>query len=181
MNFKKSSFQFTVLVLGLTCWTLGCGEANKSNQSVPKSDFDASGYLAKAAIPDAKQVIAARKDSKNEQEITIVGRIGGSIDPWVKGRAAFSLVDSSIKACSDETPDGEACSCETPWDYCCETDKLKDATVLVKFVDEEGKVLKHDARAIFELTELQTVSIQGKAERDDSGNLTILAKKMFIH
>jgi hypothetical protein len=39
---------------------------------------------------------------------------------WIEGRAAFSLVDQSLKACSDVEGD----DCPVPWDYCCETEKL---------------------------------------------------------
>jgi hypothetical protein len=128
----------------------------------------------------ALEIIQARKSSKNDQPITVVGRIGGSLNPWVDGVAAFSIVDRSLKACSDGLSDGETCSCKTPWDYCCEADQLKDAMALVKFVQKNGKIVKHDARKLFELSELQTVIVQGKAERDEAGNLTILAAQMYL-
>jgi len=51
---------------------------------------------------------------------------------------------------------------------------------LVQFVSEKGDVIKQDARAFFGVTELQTVMVQGVAERDDAGNLTILADKLFV-
>ena len=109
----------------------GCGGEKKPNAKANEpTTYDATGFLAKAEIPGAKDVIAVRKDSKDGDDIVVVGRIGGSIDPWVEGRAAFSIVDRSLKACSDDKEDGEPCSCKTPWDYCCETDKLKDASLL---------------------------------------------------
>jgi hypothetical protein len=51
---------------------------------------------------------------------------------------------------------------------------------LVKFVEADGSVVSHDARKIFDLNELQTVIVKGTAQRDDAGNLTILADAMFI-
>ncbi len=99
----------------------------------------------------------------------MVGRIGGSLNPWVDDRGAFSIVDPSLLACSDEKEEGEPCSCKTPWDYCCETDKLPDAMALVKFVESDGSVVNHDARKVFNLVELQTVVVKGKAQRDDAG------------
>ena len=44
----------------------------------------------------------------------------------------------------------------------------------------QGSVVRHDARATFGLKELQTVVIRGTAERDDAGNLTVLATGMFV-
>jgi hypothetical protein len=51
---------------------------------------------------------------------------------------------------------------------------------LVKFVDSSGVIVKHDAKANFGVKELDTVIIKGTAERDDAGNLTVLASGMFV-
>jgi len=142
--------------------------------------FDASGFLLTAEPENAVNVKAARESAQDQDDVAIVGRIGGSAEPWVKGRAAFYIVDPTLLACSDEKEDGEICSCPTPWDYCCETDKLPDAMVLVKFVDGGGAIVKHDAKENFGVKELDTVVIRGKAERDDAGNMTVLATKMFV-
>jgi hypothetical protein len=42
-------------------------------------------------------------------------------------------------------------------------------------VDGNGKTLKYPARRLLGIKELQTVVIQGKAKRDEEGNLTVLA------
>ena len=62
-------------------------------------------------------VIAVRKDAKDRQEVVVVGRIGGRVNPWIKGAAAFSIVDRSLKPCNEIEGD----TCKTPWDYCCES------------------------------------------------------------
>jgi hypothetical protein len=164
---------FAVLAV-VTCF-VGCGE-----KVATVENYDASAFLLTTAPDGAVEVSAARNSSKDADDVVVVGRIGGSLDPWVKGVAAFSIVDSSLRACSDETEEGEVCSCKTPWDYCCETDKLPTAMALVKFVDDGGKVVPHDAKTNFGVQELDTVIIKGKAKRDDAGNLTILAKSMFV-
>jgi hypothetical protein len=105
-----------------------------------------------------------------------VGRIGGSENPWIEGRAAFSIVDNSLKACSDIPGD----NCPRPWDYCCQTDQLPTATALVKLVDESGELVKTDARKLLQLKELATVVVQGKAQRDEAGNLTVLADGIYV-
>ena len=50
---------------------------------------------------DAKSVVDVRKAAKDGDEVTIIGRIGGDVDPWVKGRAAFLIVDHSLEPCSE--------------------------------------------------------------------------------
>ncbi len=154
----------------------GCGI--ETTQAI--ATYDASSFMLGAEPDGAVEVAAARESAQDKDEVVIVGRIGGSLDPWVKGRAAFSIVDNALLACSDEKEEGEPCSCKTPWDYCCETDKLPDAMALVKFVDSDGSVVKHGAKVNFGVKELDTVIIKGTAERDDAGNLTVLARGMFV-
>jgi hypothetical protein len=129
-----------------------------------------------AAEPDGGQAVAAaRKDAANAEEIVVVGRIGGSTQPWSEGIAAFTIVDPALKACNQIPGD----ACKTPWDYCCEPN-LKASTALVKFVDNGGNVVKADARTLLALKELDTVVVKGKSQRDDAGNLTILARGIYV-
>ncbi|MEE2640219.1 MAG: hypothetical protein VX768_06295 [Planctomycetota bacterium] len=182
--FYKTGWRFgLVLVAWLSLLSAGCGPGKNQVEKVGAagSGWLNNEFLLKAEPGNVIDVVAARKSEADVDELTVRGRIGGSLEPWVENRAAFSLVDASIKACSDGTPEGEACSCDTPWDYCCKTDELKGAVLLVKFVDQDGKVVKQDARELFGIRELQQVVVRGAAQRDSSGNLTILARKMFVH
>lgn len=142
--------------------------------------YDPSPYLLTSEPEGAAEVIAARETAKDQDEVVVVGRIGGDLDPWVKGVAAFTIVDSSIRACSDEVAGGEPCSCKTPWDYCCELNKLKNSMVLVKIVDKKGKVIPHDAKEKFGVKELDTVTVKGKIKRGEDGSMSILASGMFV-
>lgn len=160
---------FTLLV------NIGCGPRGESESS-PVSTIDGTRYLLTEEPADAQEVTAARSSAQDQQTVAVVGRIGGSANPWVQGRAAFSIVDSSLKACSDIPGD----KCKAPWDYCCETDKLAKATALVKIVDAQGRLLQADARQLLKLSELQTVVVRGTAQRDDAGNLTLLASGVFV-
>jgi len=169
-----------VLCLSLIGIVTGCGQEQSAPVETAGSEtvqaVDGAQFLLTVEPDGAGDVISVRKDAKDAEEIVIVGRIGGSRNPWIKGRAAFSIVDPSLRACSDIPGD----KCKFPWDYCCETDKLPAAMVLVKFVDEQGNVVKADARELLELKELQTVVIRGKAQRDEEGNLTVLASGLFV-
>ena len=162
--------QITGVTLGITIMLvtfIGC------SQQPEKVVIDKSKYMLTTEPAGAQEVIVAKKESQAEQEITIVGRIGGSADPWVKDRAAFTIVDSSLKACSED-------GCPVPWDYCCLTDQLPEATALVQFVDEQGAILPEDSRKLFDVKELNTVVVKGVAKKDDAGNLTVLASGMFV-
>jgi hypothetical protein len=131
-------------------------------------------YLLTEEPPGARGVSAARKDARDGDEVVVVGRIGGEKKPWVEGRAAFWIVDLSVKPCPPEE------GCPTPWDYCCEDRaELLKAMATVKFVDTEGRTVVKDARELLGLKELQTVVVRGRARRDAEGNLTVLASGVY--
>jgi hypothetical protein len=123
----------------------------------------------------AVDVLALKKEAKDKQDVVVVGRIGGRANPWIKGVAAFPIVDNSLRPCNEIEGDG----CKTPWDYCCESN-LPQATVLITLVDEKGKPVKQDPRTYLGVKELQTVVVEGKAKRDKAGNVTVLASKVHI-
>lgn len=158
---------------------MGCSPQNTSVNDTPVGTVptvDGSQYLLKAEPADATTVIDARKAAEDGDPVVLIGRIGGSANPWIDDRTAFTIVDESLKACSDIPGD----KCPQPWDYCCETDKLPNATALIKVVDDSGSLLRADAKQLWDVTELSTVVIEGVAQRDDAGNLTVLANGLFI-
>lgn len=170
---------FVSIVAGgaLAALVAGCSQdTEQSGAATTSVDVDSSQYLLSTEPGGAQSVIDIRENAQHEDDVVIIGRIGGSANPWVDGRAAFSIVDESLKACSDIEGD----TCPQPWDYCCETDKLPTAKALVKLVDSDGQLVRADARQLLKLKELDTVVIRGAAQRDDVGNLTVLASGLFI-
>lgn len=174
-------------LLGLSCLILcgaliGCSQETNPNASSPTSsaseveEVDGSVFILASEPEGAGDVISVRSEAGDGEQVLIVGRIGGSSDPWIEGRAAFTIVDQSLKACSDIPGD----NCPAPWDYCCETSKLPTAMALVKFVDESGSVVKADAKGLLGVKELSTIVVKGQAKRDEAGNLTILASGVFV-
>jgi hypothetical protein len=133
-------------------------------------------YLLSEAPADAKPVVEVREAAKDGDEVTITGRIGGSEDPWVKGRASFSIVDPSLLPCSEKGDDG----CPTPWDYCCDSDRLPQSMATIKIVDDAGQTVSQDAKSLLGVKELARVTIRGQAKRDEAGNLTVLAKQIHV-
>ena len=177
-------FNFTAkLALASLIAATGCSSsttpAEKKDVAVeaPSKPSPEGEKLILAAMPENHQtVIAAREAVKDGDEIAVLGRIGGSVDPWVSGRAAFQIVDPTLVPCNEKPGD----SCTTPWDYCCDTDKLPKSMATVKFVDEAGKTIDTDARQLLGLKELTRVVVKGKAQRDEAGNLTVLASGVYV-
>lgn len=172
-------FELTLVSI-VTVMLAGCTNSTDTGPAVNKVKVDPAPYLLATEPDGGLDVIAARESAKDDDAVVVVGRIGGGLNPWVESRAAFQIVDPSILACSDETPEGETCSCKTPWDYCCEIDKLPDAMALIRFEDKQGKVVLEDARNLFGIMELQTVVVKGIAKRDEAGNLTVIADGIFL-
>jgi hypothetical protein len=165
-----------LLVAGI----VGCNQTNSVSQNAQSTGTQGRAgdkFILAAEPVDARGVIETRKEAKDGDAIAVVGRVGGSKEPMVKGRTAFTIVDVSLKSCRDTEGD----NCPTPWDYCCSTkEELARSSVMIKFVDEQGKTLAHDAKEILGIEPLNTVVVKGHARRDPDGNLTVLADGIFV-
>jgi hypothetical protein len=166
--------KYVALGICVVALLVGCSPAVTPVTSAP-STVDATQYVLSEEPEDAADVIQVRQAAQDGDDIVIVGRIGGRINPWIEGRAAFSIVDSSLKACTDIPGD----TCPTPWDYCCEGN-LSTGSALVKFIDNDGQLVKANAQELLGVKELSTVVVQGKAKRDEAGNLTVLANGIYV-
>lgn len=150
----------------------GCSKVGTPESTSGPANPLATSILIQVKPEGAMQIVESREQSKHGDEIVVVGQVGGEEKPFVDGTAAFSLVDLSLPACTE--------GCPTPWDFCCDTDKLPTHKILVKIVDENGKTVATDARDLLGIKELSTLVVKGKAKRDDVGNLTVLATSVFV-
>ena len=167
---------FCMLTLMITVTAVvGCSDGN-NNDAAPVANAEPTGkqYIAASEPTDAMPVGDAREAAEDQQTVTLVGTIGGSREPFVDGLAAFTIVDPKVPYCAAEE------GCPTPWDYCCTQDQVKDNIATVKIVDDAGKPVEDDARTLLGVKELSTVVVQGTAQRDDEGNLTVAASKIFV-
>jgi hypothetical protein len=168
------------IFMNLTCVFVLAVIAGCSNSDVAKSPDDAasgtidSRYVAASEPVGAVPVGEARESVADKEIVTLFGTIGGSSEPFVDGLAAFTIVDTKVPYCAPEE------GCPTPWDYCCTQDQVKDNIATVKVVNESGQPVADDARKLLGVKELSTVVVQGTANRDDHGNLTIAATKVFV-
>jgi hypothetical protein len=173
MNRIRKPWRITLLLAGALA--VGCGGGTSTDKASPSVGKDK--YLLAEEPAGARGVIDARKEVKDGDDVVVVGRIGGDVKPWVEGRAAFWIVDPSLKSCKETEDD----NCPTPWDYCCtpKEDLLK-LMATVNIVDEKGDTVRADARELLGLKELQTVVVRGRAKRDEQGNLTVLAAGVYV-
>ncbi len=163
-------------IVALFAWALGTAgcQSQDSNSPVSSSAQMPSEYLIESEPAGGMPVGEARAKSKDGEEVTLIGRIGGSSEPFVEGLAAFTIVDPKVPHCATEE------GCPTPWDYCCQTAAVKENVATVKIVDESGKPVAQSARNLLQVKELSTVVVKGKAIRDEQGNLTIAANQVFV-
>jgi len=94
-----------ILVSIVTVLSAGCSNSTDTGPALSKAKVDPAPYLLAAEPEGGLDVIAARESAKNDDTVVVVGRVGGGLNPWVESRAAFQIVDPSILACSDETPE----------------------------------------------------------------------------
>ena len=163
-----------VLLAALLAIPCACGGGSSAPSATAASKAALPARLALAAEPaGARPVKEVVRDAKSGDDVVVSGRVG--IDG--SDRAYFTLVDPSLKACS-ETPLKDPC--KTPWDFCCSPpDELAKLSALVQFREGDalypGNVLGFDG-----LDHLKNVVVKGKADKDSSGNLTIVASGIYV-
>jgi hypothetical protein len=106
------------------------------------------------------------------REVTVTGQIGGMPNPWhdthpdfpwFAGQASLFLLDNKIAAqfASHARSHGGHHNCA----FCQRLAAKQAHTVaVVNFVDEEGQILKIDARELLGLIENQRIIVRGRAE-----------------
>lgn len=166
-------------LLGVVALTLvavsGCGQSVKATSDRSLSTVDKSKYVLAEEPGDAVGVIVAREETEDQDEIVLLGRIGGRENPWIEGRAAFMVIDASmtVVADGDESDEGEICL-----DDCCAS-LLKDSTMLVKVVNGQGRTLAIDARELLSVNENDIVVVKGKVERDEDRH-SVVATGVYV-
>jgi len=126
---------------------------------------------------DGLAVKAVKERARTGDRVTIVGRIGGSVQPFVADRAVFTIVDPALPSCADG---GDSDHCATPWDYCCEDrSSLRSATATIEIVDAAGEPLPIGLRSVQGLEPLETIAVTGLvADRNDQGLLIVRAERI---
>lgn len=160
---------------------IGCnnGESSKpaAATSVPKDGIPPA--LFATTVPEnAQNIKDARESARKGAEIVLVGRVGGSKDAFVDGRAIFTLVDTRLKSCKDGS---EMDWCKTPWDYCCEPrDELTANMASIEVLGTDGKPLRASLQGVGGLQPLSVVTVSGRVVDIAGGNLVVDAKSIHV-
>jgi len=138
--------------------------------------FDGAKYALVDEPDGAIGVIEARQSSKDGEPIVLVGRVGGATNPWIEGRAAFTMLDASksVVATGKEASGNEICMGD-----CCAQERAA-CTALVTVVDVNGQVLPVDSRQLFRIAENDMLLVRGKVKKDETGNFTVIADGVFV-
>lgn len=127
---------------------------------------------------NAADVSEARKGGtlKTGEAVVLRGRVGGSKQPFVSGRAVFTLMGRGLKPCN-ENPDDR---CTQPWDYCCETrEDILANSVTVQVLDEKGQILRTDMKGRRGLKELSEMVVVGKVASADGKAVVVTASSIY--
>src|SRR5436309_901524 len=81
--------------------TVGCHRESPPPQAEEKQDPATAAFLLASEPAGAKGVIDLRKETHEDRDLIVVGRIGGGKKPFIAGRASFTIVDPSLKTCGE--------------------------------------------------------------------------------
>ena len=137
------------------------------------------GFFVRQMPQDAKDLSEVKKAGglKKGDKVVVRGVIGGSTQPFVDGRAMFTLMGKDLKPCN-ATPDDH---CPTPWDYCCETRKdITANSATIRVADDKGNPLRTDLKGRLGIKELSDVVVVGTVAMAKNGALIVDASSMHV-
>jgi hypothetical protein len=160
-------------IVGLA--SLGCGETDSTSANAAVLP---AGFILQAEPANVIGVVEAKKNARPGDRIAVRGHIGGTVNPFVNGRAIMTIVDLALPTCADKPDD----CCETPWDYCCEerSDIVAHAAT-VQVSDETGAPLRASLRGVQGLDPMADVIVVGTVGETASPTaLLIQAEAIYI-
>ncbi len=171
------------LALAAACLLASCEKKETAESSVTlaaASSSELQAVFATAPAAEVEEIHVVRTTVKPGDEITIAGKIMGNAKPFVDGRAAFTLADTSILNACNENP-GE--TCDTPWDACCDTKEQKlIGLASVQILGSDGRVLKQGLEGVSGLEKLSNVTVTGKvADGSSADSLVVNATAIRVN
>ncbi|MSR34822.1 MAG: hypothetical protein EXS12_08545 [Phycisphaerales bacterium] len=180
MKTLHSQFMLSITTALLVVAPMACDQsaptppknaATAATSSLPKDLFitqEPAGALG---------VLKVRQSAKAGDHVAMIGRIGGSINPFVSNRAVFTMVDASLTSCLEM---GDAAHCPTPADYCCEdSNELAKAMASVTITDKTGKPLAISLATEGSLKPLMWIAVEGTLQPMDGGAFIVNADHIY--
>jgi len=160
-------FKFVTTTTIFLC-LLGCG-TSASRYLTQREDF-----LLLDEPAGAIGVLELSETIEGEQDVVIVGQIGGVTDPWSPGLANFVMADPVAIIEGEGHPE----SCDCP--FCKKTAEQAEGLALVEFLNKHGEVLRVDAQKLFDIEKDLMVVVRGRARMDDLGHLVVAARGLYV-
>ena len=149
----------------------GCGKKESAATPMPAVSLIPEALIVSSIAGTAVTPTAAKITAKAGDAIVLTGHIAGRAQPFVAGRAIFTLVDTKLPQCTD--------GCSAPWDLCCEeAADIPAAAATVQVVDAEGNPLKQSLEG--PLKPGQTIAVSGKVKQNDGIIFVISADQIAV-
>lgn len=148
----------------------GCSE-EPNGDPASLATLPASLWLTKAP-ENAAGVAPTRASAETDAQVVVKGRV----KDFVPNYAAFTLIDMALTPCNEREGD----ACPTPWDYCCEEASVQTAnTLTIEIHGADGRPLRVSLQGIHGIDHLVPLIVTGKVARDEAGNVTVIAERIF--
>lgn len=178
------TFRFCLAML-LVMKAFGCEKTQPVAQDPPHQQRAAPGpaaavpadFVLKKAPEGAKDLVAAKKDAKDGEEVVVNAVVGGSAEPFTAGQAVMQVMDPSVMTCDKMGMNKDVCP--TPWDACCHQADVKKKDATVRVVDSEGKPLAGTLEGVGGIAPGKAVVVKGKAHVQE-GKLVIDASNVYV-
>lgn len=168
-HYSLAGMFLLALVAGISA---GCADSASQQLEAARAK-----YLATSEPAGGQPFSEARSGLDAPREVVLVGRVGvPDQDPWVPGKAAFTIRDAADEETSGHGGEGHLADCP----FCRRRASQPESMAIVQFVDPSGELVAIDARELFELAENQRVVVQGTAQLIDTGALLVSAHKLYV-
>ncbi len=163
----------TCLLIASIAFLSSCDKKTAGTSAPPHEPSAAlAAVLGASPTGEPQSIATARTTVKPGDEITLSGKIMGTANPFVDGRAVFILGDPNVLTACNETP-GD--NCETPWDACCDSpEDKKRGIATIQVLDAGGRILKETIEGTAGIEKLAAVTVTGKVAEGSSPDLLIV-------
>jgi len=159
----------------VVCVAAGCG--GETPAASGGGGGESTSWLLDAEPENVRPVLEAKADAAEGDTVTVLGRIGGRVEPITPDSPVFTIVDLELKYCGEVTPQ----ACPTPWDYCCDpAERVAAHSATVMLVGADGRPLDVNPIAAG-LSPLDEVVVTGTVDpRPNAQVLTIRATGVHV-
>jgi hypothetical protein len=152
----------------------GCGQSGSPTTAELPSDAGQGALdalIVESVAGEPVGPLAARSRATAGDDVVLTGHIAGRAEPFVAGRAMFTLVDTQLPLCDDH--------CSVPWDMCCEApEDVVAASATVQVVGDDGTPVKQSLKGL--LAPGQEIVIAGTVNQNDEYSFVVNAETIAV-